>query len=501
MSEETRIQKIVIIGGGTAGWLAAASFIRFLKPAGCTIELVDSEEIGTIGVGEASIPPLLDFIRVLGIDENDLIRKTQATFKLGIQFKDWGRAGHSYWHPFGDTGFPIDGVPFPAYWARLSQTGKAGRLADYNLQAVAAEQGKFTRPVAAPNSPLERILYALHFDAILLARYFRTWSEARGVVRTEGRVVSAAQRAEDGFITSVTLDNGQTIEGDLFIDCSGFQGVLIEQTLKTGYDDWSHLLPCDRAVAVPVRQTRSPATFTQITAHGAGWQWRIPLQHRTGSGFVYCSKFTSDDEALDLLNAHADGEEMNDPLLIQFNTGRRKAFWNKNVVTLGLASGFLEPLEATSIHLILRGIAQLIGFFPNRAFEPADIAAYNKVLGQEFERVRDFLMLHYMTSERADTPFWQHCKSVAVPDRLKEKLTLYRACGRLIQDEGDIFPVQSWLHVLDGQGVVPRHYDPIADTIDEAVATQALDNIRSVVAECARLMPTHQEFIDRYCSI
>lgn len=501
MSDQNQIRKIVIIGGGTAGWMAAASFIRFLKPMGCSVELVDSEEIGTIGVGEATIPPVIDFIRVLGIDENDLIRKTQATFKLGVQFKDWGQVGNTYWHPFGQAGFDIDGVPFNAYWAKLYREGKATRLSDYNLQAVAAEQGKFMRPVAAPNSPLAGITYALHFDAILFARYLRNWAESRGVVRTEGRVVSAAQRAEDGFITAVTLEGGKTIEGDLFIDCSGMSGQLIEQTLKTGYEDWSHWLPCDRAVAVPVRQTRAPATYTLVTARSAGWQWRIPLQHRTGSGYVYSSKFESDEQALELIKANADGEEMNDPLLLQFSSGRRKSFWNKNVVTLGLASGFLEPLESTSIHLVQRGLALLFSFFPDRTFAPAEIAQYNATLGAEFERLRDFLVLRYITGERADTPFWQHCKSIVPPDSLKAKLELYQSHGRVIPDEHSVFPVQSWLHVLDGQGVKPRTFDPMANAVDPAVATSMLENIQSVVTACAKAMPTHQEFIDRNCAV
>jgi tryptophan 7-halogenase len=499
MSDKNHIRKIVIVGGGTAGWMAAASFARFLRPVGTEVELVESEEIGTIGVGEATVPPVIDFIRLLGIDENDLIRKTQATFKLGIEFKDWSALGHSYWHPFGRIGIEIDGVPFAATWSKLHRDGKASPLSDYNLQAVAAQHGRFTRPVAGANALLQNISYALHFDAILFARYLRNWAELRGVKRSEGRVVSASQRSEDGFITSVTLDSGTVIEGDLFVDCSGFQGVLIEETLKTGYQDWSHLLPCDRAVAVPVRQTRAPATYTTVTGRDAGWQWRIPLQHRTGSGYVYSSKFISDDEALQTLSTHADGEEMNDPLLIQFNTGRRNQFWNKNVVSLGLASGFLEPLEATSIHLIQHGLGLLFHYLPARSFEPADIAAYNKALSAEFECVRDFLVMHYVTSGRDDTAFWKHCATLTVPDSLKEKLELFRGYGRLTPTETELFPPQSWLYVLSGQGVVPRHYDPIADTLDPAVAEAALQQFRSMVDASAQAMPTHQEFIDRFC--
>ncbi|GAA0549343.1 tryptophan halogenase [Rhizomicrobium palustre] len=501
MVDDNRIRSIVIVGGGTAGWMAAASFARFLKPLGCRIELVESEEIGTIGVGEATIPPVMDFIRVLGIDENDLIRKTQATFKLGIVFQDWVKQGHSWCHPFGTTGFDIDGVPFHAYWMKEYLAGRAERPEEYNLQAQAAENGKFMRPVQAPNSPLERITYALHFDAILFARYLRGWAETRGVIRTEGRVVDVSLRAENGHVEKLKLDDGRTIEGDLFIDCSGFQGLLIEQALKTGYDSWNKWLPCDRAAAVPVRQTRAPATYTLTKALDAGWQWRIPLQHRTGNGYVYCSEFVSDEQALETLKAHADGEEMNDPLLIRFTTGRRNLFWNKNVVALGLASGFLEPLESTSIHLIQRGIAQLLRLFPDRNFEPADRDTYNRLLGHEFERVRDFLILHYTTNEREDTPFWRHCKTIPQVDSLKERLELFRGYGRILREDSDLFPVQSWLFMYAGQGIKPRRHDPLADTLDPEVVRSTLENIKAVVSSCTKAMPTHQEFIAKNCAV
>lgn len=501
MTEDNRIRSIVIVGGGTAGWMAAASFARFLKPQGCRIEVVESEEIGTVGVGEATIPPVVDFIRVLGIDENDLIRKTQATFKLAIQFKDWVRPGHSYMHPFGMTGFDIDGVPFQAYWQKMRMAGQALRLEEYSLQAVAAEQGKFMRPVPGTNSPLEKITYALHFDAILFARYMRNYAEARGVVRTEGRVVKAEQRATDGFVSALVLDDGRKVEGDMFIDCSGFGGLLIEETLKTGYDDWSTWLPCDRAAAVPVRQTRAPATYTTATARDAGWQWRIPLQHRTGNGYVYSSHFISDEQALEALKAHADGEEMNDPLLLKFTTGRRRKFWNKNVLALGLASGFLEPLESTSIHLVQHGLAAFIRLLPNRNFEQADTDRYNAIISAQFERIRDFLLLHYTTNEREDTPFWRHCKSIPQTDSLKERLEYFRGYGRIQREDNELFPAQSWLYVMTGQGIVPRHHDPVADILDPQTVAATLENMRNVVANCAGVMPMHQEFIARNCAV
>jgi tryptophan halogenase len=501
MTEDNRIRSIVIVGGGTAGWMAAASFAHFLKPLGCRIELVESDEIGSIGVGEATIPPVMDFIRTLGIDENDLIRKTQATFKLGIRFQDWLRPGHSWCHPIGQTGFDINGVPFGAYWMKEHLAGRASRLEDYSLQAQAAEHGKFMRPVQAPNSPLEHITYALHFDAVLFAQYMREYAEARGVIRTEGQVVSAVQRPVDGYIEKLVLDNGKTIEGDLFIDCSGFQAILIEKALQTGFEDWKKWLPCDRAAAVPVRQTRAPATYTLSKALDAGWQWRIPLQHRTGNGYVYCSEFVSDEAALETLKAHGDGEEMNDPLLIRFASGRRKLFWNKNVVALGLASGFLESLESTSIHLIQRGLALLIRLFPARNFEPADRDRYNAMLIQEFERIRDFLLLHYTTSERDDTAFWRHCKTIPLTDSLKERLELFRGYGRILGEDSDALPEQSWLYLLTAQGVTPRRHDPLADTLDPVVVAAALENIKVVVGDCTRAMPTHQEFIKKNCAV
>lgn len=496
MAEDNRIRSIVILGGGTAGWMAAASFARFLKPLGCRIEVVESEEIGTIGVGEATIPPVMDFIRLLGIDENDLIRKTQGTFKLGIRFHDWAEPGHSWCHPFGETFPKIDGVPFNAYWTKQFLTGQAGPAKDYSLAAAAAEQGKFSRLTAA--GPLA---YALHMDASLFARTLRSYAEARDVIRTEGRVVSVAQRATDGYIESVALEDGRKIEGDLFIDCSGFDGLLIEQTLKTGYEAWNEWLPCDRAVAVPVRQTRVPATYTQVKALEHGWNWRIPLQHRTGNGFVYSSEFFSDEQALETLKAHADGEEMNDPLVIRFTNGRRKLFWNKNVVSLGLASGFLEPLEATNLHLIQRGLELLYKLFPNRDFEPADRDCYNAQLAGEFAEVRDFLLLHYVASNREDSAFWRRAKAVSLPDSLKERIDLFRGYGRLLDEDCSVFPVQSWYKLLASYGVHPRHYDPIADALDPATVTATLEKLKSNAQQAVQSLPTHGEYIAKNCGI
>jgi len=494
-----RIRDIAIVGGGTAGWMAAASFAAILTKAGCRTRLIESEDIGTIGVGEATIPPIMDYIRTLGMDENDLIRQTRATFKLGIRFTDWTRMGHSYFHPFGQTGFEMVGIPFSGYWMKMLKDGKAAPLEEYSLQAMAAERGKFMRPVTAANSPLQGITYALHFDASLFARYLRGYAEARGVIRTEGKVREVNLRPEDGFIRSLTLESGETVEADLFIDCTGFRGLLIEQALKTGYEDWTRWLPCDRAAAVPCERTGPPPSHTLAHALENGWQWRIPLQHRVGNGYVYCSGFIGDGEAQERLLGNLTGKALADPLLVRFTTGRRRKFWNKNCVALGLAAGFVEPLESTSIHMIQRGIAMLLQHFPDRRFEPADIERYNKLFVFEYERIRDFLILHYLPSERGDSAFWRHCRALPVPDSLQAKLDLFRAYGRIVREDTELFPVQSWLYIFIGNNILPRGYDPMADILDPQMIKANLDDIRAVIARCVDAMPAHQDFIDRHC--
>jgi tryptophan halogenase len=497
---DNRIRSIAIVGGGTAGWMTAASLARFLKHLNCQIRVIESEQIGTIGVGEATIPPIMDFIRVLGIDENDIIRKTKATFKLGIEFKDWTRLGHSYIHPFGPTGFDMDSVPFSAYWMKMRREGTAGALEEYSLQAAAARMGKFMRPIKAPQTPLETITYALHLDAGLFASYLRSYAEARGVVRTEGKVQQVSLRAEDGFIESMTLESGERIEADLYIDCTGFRGLLIEQALKTGYEHWNHWLPCDRAAAVPCERTGALSSHTLATARQAGWQWRIPLQHRVGNGYVYCSEFLSDARAQEDLLANLEGNAMAAPLPLRFSTGRRKLFWNRNCVAIGLSAGFLEPLESTSIHMIQRGVAMLLKLFPDRHFRSPDIDRYNKNFIFEFERIRDFLLLHYTTNERQDSEFWRYCRHIALPDSLQEKLDLFRSYGRIVREETELFPVQSWLYIYVGQNIVPSGYDPLADTLDPQLVQKNLDDIRAVIKRCAQAMPLHQDFISQNCS-
>ncbi len=496
---DNRIRNVVIVGGGTAGWMAAASLSKILPDLGMRIRLVESEQIGTVGVGEATIPPIMDFLRVLGIDENDIVRRIKATFKLGIGFRDWTRPGDFYFHPFGPTGFGIGSISFSSYWLKMFLEGKAARLEEYSMQAIAAATGKFMRPVHAPNTPLNKITYALHFDASLFAQYLREFAEARGVIRTEGLVQDVKLRPEDGFIESLILESGEIIEGDLFIDCTGFRGLLIEQVLKTGYEDWTNWLPCDRALSIPTERTGAPPSFTLSTARDAGWQWRIPLQHRVGNGLVYCSGFMSDDEAHASLFANLEGKPIGEPTPQRFVTGRRRKAWNKNCVALGLSAGFLEPLESTSIHLIHRGIAMLLKFFPDRRFEQSDIDRYNKIFEFEFGRVRDFLLLHYTQTERTG-PFWDHCRTIPFTDSLREKVELFRSHGRILREDTELFPVQSWLFVMIGQKIFPRGYDPLTDSLDEDRIATTLDDIRTVVKRAAEAMPTHQAFIDANCT-
>ena len=493
MSDQ-RVRKVVIVGGGTAGWMAAAALARVMGDL-VDIRLIESDEIGIVGVGEAAIPQIKLFNAVLGIDEDDFIRHTQATFKLGIEFADWTRVGHSYLHAFGGLGKDVGGTPFHHYWLRAR--GKAGNedLWTHSLNAQAARAGRFGRPGLAGMQGSGGLAYAFHFDAALYAAYLRTYAEKRGVTRTEGRIVDASLRSGDGFLESVRLESGESVTGDLFIDCSGFRGLLIEQTLKTGYDDWSDFLPCDRALAVPTALAGPIHPFTRATARPAGWQWRIPLQHRTGNGYVYCSRFISDDEAAATLLANLEGEALAEPRRLTFVTGKRKKLWNRNCVALGLASGFMEPLESTSIHLIQSGLNRLIQFFPLAGFEAADIDEYNRLGELEFEQIRAFLVLHYRATERTDTPFWRHCRALPSPPELDRKVDLFRANGRIVREAEDLFTESSWLQVLLGQGVEPRGYHPLADRLSQRDLDEMMVNIRHIVAGAVARMPEHGAYV------
>jgi tryptophan halogenase len=494
---DDRLRKVVIVGGGTAGWMAAAAIAKIMgELPGMSIELVESEEIGTVGVGEATIPQICLFNAMLGIDEDDFVRATNATYKLGIEFVDWTRIGHSYIHPFGFIGINMKGIDFHHHWLKGRKLGNPHPLDEYSLAVVAGRDGRFMRPqMDQPNSPISQIAYAFQFDAGLYARYLRSYAEARGVVRTEGRIVDVAQNGESGFIEAVVLQSGARVEGDLFIDCSGFRGLLIEQTLHAGFHDWSKWLPCDRALAVPCESSADEQPLTRATARGAGWQWRIPLQHRTGNGYVYSSAYISDDEAAATLMANLDGAPLADPKPIRFTGGYRKKSWIKNVVALGLAGGFLEPLESTSIHLVQSGIARLMTLFPTREFNEAEIERYNRQSHQEYLDIRDFLVLHYRATERNDTPFWDYCRTLEPPEGLARKLEMFRLNGRIFRENNELFTETSWTAVMIGQGVEPRGYHPAADLLPDEETLRRLDHVRYVVSSTAQAMPRQREYL------
>ena len=495
---DNNIRKVLIVGGGTAGWMTAAALAKVLR-GGVQIELVESDSIGTVGVGEATIPQIQLFNQMLGIDENAFLRQTHGTFKLGIQFVDWGRKNSSYIHAFGEVGKDMEAIPFYHYWLKEFQAGRAGGIGEYTLTALAAEQGRFMRSIDAGNSPLSNIAYAFQFDAGRYARYLRDYAEQRGVVRTEGTVVRTRLCKDDGFIESVQLADGANIAADLFIDCSGFRGLLIEQALGVGYEDWRQWLPCDRAWAVPCESYGDPLPYTRATARPAGWQWRIPLQHRIGNGHVFSSRFMGEDEAREILLQSLDGRPLSEPKLLKFVTGKRNKFWHKNCVAIGLASGFMEPLESTSIHLVQSAIARLLNLFPNRHFDREDIAVYNRQTHVEMDRIRDFLILHYCATERDDSEFWDYCRTMDIPDTLRQKITQFKKNGRIVRADSELFNELSWVEVMLGQGIFPRSYHPLVDVMPDEVLHGRMREIKSVIDRSVAAMPAHQDFITRHC--
>jgi len=491
-------KRVVIVGGGTAGWMSAACFARALNAEQYEIVLIESEEIGTVGVGEATIPPIIRFNAFLNINEDEFIRETNATFKLGIEFVNWRRVGDRYFHPFGLFGQDIESFPFQNYWFRdRLRNGSAIELAQYNLETMAAREGRFGRLKTEPNKP--SLNYAFQFDAALYARYLRGYAEKRGVVRREGKIVKVNQDAVSGDVASVVMADQAEIRGDFWIDCSGFRGLLIEETLKSGYVDWSHWLPVDRAAAVPCERTDVLLPYTRATAQEAGWQWRIPLQHRTGNGYVFCSQFIGEEAAAAALVGRLDAPAMADPKILRFTAGHRKVVWNRNVVALGLASGFIEPLESTSIHFVQAGLLKLLTLFPREGVNPHIVAQYNRDMAFDYANVRDFIVAHYKVTEREDTPFWAYVKHMRIPDSLTERLEVYRTQGQALSRDPELFREPSWLAVLTGQGFYAEDYHPIADTMDEDDLRYTLGRQRSAVQERLKTLPQHEDFLRRNC--
>lgn len=489
------IREVLIVGGGTSGWMTAAALIHRLAGQSVKIRLIESAEIGTVGVGEATVPHIRFFNAKLGIDETDFMARTKATFKLGIEFCDWGRVGDSYIHPFGAFGEVIDGVDFHHHWARLHRAGHPHPLEDYSLPIAAARAGRFAFPVEDPTLLLSTFSYAFQFDAGLYAAYLRNYAEVRGVVRHEGKIIDVAQDDESGFVKSVTMENGDIVAADLFVDCSGFRGLLIEGALKSGYDDWSHWLPCDRAVAVPCT-TNGPLTpYTRATAKDAGWIWRIPLQHRVGNGHVYCSSYISDEDAANALVGQLESKPIAKLNFLRFTTGKRRQQWSKNVVAIGLSAGFLEPLESTSIHLIQLAIGRLLDFFPDCGWNPMLATEYNRLMDLEYERVRDFLILHYHATERDNTPFWNYVRTMPIPESLAHKMETFRERGVVVNYRDGMFLDASWIAVYLGQRVTPQHSDPLGMALDEAELAAKLCLIRNNCTTAAATLPLHADFI------
>lgn len=484
--------RVVVVGGGTAGWMTAAGLVGLL-PKACTVHLIESEEIGIVGVGEATLPHLRLYLERLGIDEAEFMAATDATFKLGIEFRDFGRIGDRYIHPFGTYGRPLGGVGFHHYWLRRRAEGAdVPPIGAYSAGVVAAEACRFERPGTDPDDPTTSFGYAYQFDATRFAPFLRAWAEKRGARRTEGRVVSIERNGGDGTVGAVTLSDGARIEGDLFIDCSGFRSLLLGQELAEAWEDWSHWLPCDRAVAVPsVRPDAATEPFTRASATKAGWRWRIPLRHRVGNGHVYASAFCGDDQATEALLAGLDGAPLADPRFLRFRAGRRRRSFVGNVVAIGLASGFLEPLESTSIYLVQAAITALVEHFPDARVEAVDRDGFNAAIDAEYDRIRDFLILHYHATTRADSPFWNHVRTMTVPDSLAEKMALWRATAQVAHYRHGLFLEPSWIAVYLGQGIVPHGWDPRADRPDAAGLDRALTGLSRAIADRVGQMPPH----------
>ena len=464
----------------------------------CAITLIESEDIGTVGLGEATLPHLRFFNKKLGIDERDFMRRTESTYKMGIEFVNWGKLGDAYIHPFGDYGDPHQKIPFHHLWLKAKQAGLDDRLCEYSLPVKAAAANKFEFPSDDKSSVLSTFSYAYHVDAGLYAKYLREYSQNKGVERIEGKIAEVSQAPDSGYITSVSLPSGQTIEADFFIDCSGFRGLLIEQTLNTGYQDWSHWLQCDSAQAVGCERSGPLLPYSRATAQTAGWQWRIPLRHRTGNGYVYASDFIEDEEVTQTLLQNLDGKPLNSPIQLRFKTGKRNKVWHKNCVAIGLSSGFLEPLESTSIYLIQEAITNLIALFPDNTFDDSTSNEFNRIMDAEYQRIRDFLILHYHATERDDTPFWNYVRQMSIPDSLQHKMDLFKQQGHIVQYKAGLFLQPSWLAVYAGQRITPRHYHPSIAGLSDELIVEMLRETKSNVAKGVQAMAGHEQPLSQY---
>lgn len=488
------IKKIVIVGGGTSGWVAASILSHEFRRDVLEIELVESEEIGTIGVGESTIPPFVGLIKNLGIDERHFVQSVHATFKLGIEFPDWTNVGDSYFHPFGSIGVRFGIHEFYQAWLKAKSKGHESELQDFAPCSVMAKGKRFFLPQEAQKTPIGGASYAMHVDASLVAKYLRRYAEERGVKRTEGFVNEVRQK-EDGGIDSLVLKSGEEIHGDFFIDCTGFYSLLIEKTLGSKYEDWLNYLPCDKAVAVQTENTGEAIPYTISTARDSGWSWRIPLQHRTGNGYVYSSKFCSDEEATESLLGFVDGKLLTDPVVIPFRAGVRESIWRKNCLSIGLSSGFIEPLEATAIHMVVRGIDLLLRFFPDQECEPVLIDEYNRRMRMDYEEVRDFIVLHYCLTQREDTPFWRHCKNMDIPPSLAERIELFKGHGTLREGIDELFRSPSWQSVFEGMGVRPEKYCPRIDNLDYKLIEDTLQEAKTAISGMVETLPSHDTFL------
>jgi tryptophan halogenase len=486
------VRRIVIAGGGTAGWMVAAAISKTLGKV-LDIKLIESDEIGTVGVGEATIPPLVHFNRLLNISEQEFMAATQATFKLGISFENWKDRGQNYIHSFGNTGRDHWTAGFQHFWFKGRKTGVASDYGDYCLELKASLENKFAH---LPNQGMN---YAFHIDAGLYAKFLRKFAEGFGAKRIEGKIVEVPTDPTTGDIRWVKLDSGEVIEGDLFIDCTGFRGLLIGNALHVGYEDWSHWLFCDSAVALQTASMGPAIPYTRSIAHESGWQWRIPLQHRVGNGMVYCSKYISDDAAKKTLLGNIEGKVLTEPRVIKFRPGQRLKTWKKNCVAIGLASGFIEPLESTSIHLIQRGITRLMQMFPSNGIRQSDIDEYNRQTWQEIEHIRDFIVLHYHVTDRVDSPFWRSCRGMEIPASLAHRINLFRETGRVFRGPNELFGENSWIQVMLGQGVIPESHHPAADLMGEAELSGFLNDIKMQVDRTVAQLPSHQAYVEQYC--